>query len=212
MSAFTDQEELEKFKAWWKEYGNAVIFGAVLGIALLAGNRYWSSYTEQRLREASDMYEQMLDQVAEKKPDAARGTGSKLIADYASTPYAGMAALLLARVAFEGSNAAEARQQLRWAMENGSDPATVHAARLRLARLTAAAGETESALKLLDVKDRSGFAGAYEELRGDLLVALNRPDEARAAYRAALAEVKPDSDYQRVLKMKLDNLEPEQNP
>jgi predicted negative regulator of RcsB-dependent stress response len=212
VSAYTEQEELEKFKAWWKEYGNAVVFGALLGIALLAGNRFWNNYTEQRLYEASELYEQMLEDVSQKRQDSARETGSKLATDYSSTPYGGMAALLLARLEFDAGNQTDARKRLHWAMENGRDSATVHTARLRLAQLMAAAGEAESALALLDIKDRSGFAAAYEELRGDLLVAINQLDEARIAYRAALAEIAADSAYQQILKMKLDNLVVEKNP
>jgi predicted negative regulator of RcsB-dependent stress response len=123
-----------------------------------------------------------------------------------------MAALLLARLEFDAGNQTDARKRLHWAMENGRDSATVHTARLRLAQLMAAAGEAESALALLDIKDRSGFAAAYEELRGDLLVAINQLDEARIAYRAALAEIAADSAYQQILKMKLDNLVVEKNP
>ena len=35
MSAYADQEELEKLKSWWKEYGNSLIFGIALGAAIL---------------------------------------------------------------------------------------------------------------------------------------------------------------------------------
>lgn len=212
MSAYTEQEELEKFKAWWKEYGNAVIVGALLGIALLAGNRYWNNYTEQQLHEASGLFEQLLEEVGQKRQDSARETGSKIITDFSSTPYGGMAALLLARLEFDGGDSANARNRLRWAMENGRDPATVHTARLRLAQLMAAAGEIEPALGLLNIKDRSGFTAAYEELRGDLLLALNQSDEARTAYRAAFAEIATDSAYKQILKMKLDKLGVEKNP
>lgn len=207
MSTYTEQDELEKLKAWWKGYGNAAILGVALGIALLVGNRYWTEYKEQKLHSASFLYETMLDNLEQNRKPAARDAGNLLVTDYSSTPYAGMAALVLAKLGFDSGDVVAARTHLRWAVKNGRDPATVHAARLRLARVVTDVGETEAALSLLNIKDRSGFAAEYEELRGDLLVRLDRLDDAREAYRAALTGLPPGSPYSQVLGMKLDDLE-----
>ncbi len=208
MSTYTEQEELEKLKSWWKTYGNALILGVIVGIALLVGNKYWTQYKEQRLAEASTLYAQMLQDVAQGQADKARSPGEKLVNEYASTPYGGLAALLLARLSFESGDSAVAQKHLRWAMVNGAHAATTHSARLRLSRLLAEAGQGKEALALLDVKDRSGYENEYEELKGDLLLAQNRIEEARAAYTAALARLPKDSPYGRVLAMKLENLGP----
>lgn len=207
MSTYTEQDELEKLKAWWKGYGNAAIFGVALGVALLAGNRYWTEYKEDKLQSASSLYETMMDNLEQNRKPAVLDAAKLLVADYAATPYAGMAALVLAKLGFDSGDVGAARTQLRWAMENGRDPATVHTARLRLARVLADAGETEAALSLLEIKNTSGFTAGYEELRGDLLLRLDRLDEARAAYRAALADLPPGAPYSEVLGMKLDDLE-----
>lgn len=212
MSTYTEQDELENLKAWWKNYGNAAILGVALGVALLVGNRYWTEYKEQKLHSASSLYETMLDNLKHNQKPAALEAGKTLVADYSSTPYAGMAAMALAKLGFDAGDIAAVRTQLRWAMENGRDPATVHAARLRLARVLADASETEAALSLLDIKDRSGFAAGYEELRGDLLVRLDRFDDAREAYRAALRDLPTGSPFSQVLSMKLDDLGTEAKP
>jgi len=208
LTAYDEQEELEKLKAWWKNYGNALIFGVLLGAAALFGYRYWTQYQEQRLQDASALYNQLILEMPNKKTDAARKTGESLVNGYSATPYAGMAGLLLARLDIEAGDAKTARAHLQWVIDHAKDTATISAARLRLARLLIGSGEKDAALALLDVKDQAGFEGEYEELRGDIYAAQGKRDEARAAYGEALKHLPADSTYIPILKMKLDDLGP----
>lgn len=209
MAGYADQEELEKLKAWWKNYGTALFSGVVLGVVLLFGNKYWRQYTEQRLEAASTLYAQMQEQYRADDTRAARASGARLVEEYDATPYAAMASLLLAKVTADAGDTAAAKTHLRWVLENASDAATAHAARLRLARILAAEGEVEAAMTLAQTKETDGFASDYLELKGDLLLQQGRAAEARAAYREALKQLRPDSEYRPVLIMKLDNLGPE---
>ena len=212
MSAYADQEELDKLKDWWKNYGPALIAGVLLGAAILVGVRYWTQHKEQSHQAASVIYEQMLQSYRANKRDLVRYSGESLINDYASTPYAGMAALILARIDFDAGDMAAARKRLQWAVENADDVATAHAARLRLARLYLSGGEKDAALALLDVKDQAGFTTEYEELKGDIYAAQGKNQEARVAYGEALKRLPAGSPYAPVLNMKLDDLGPEQKP
>jgi predicted negative regulator of RcsB-dependent stress response len=209
LSGYDEQEDIERLKSWWKNYGNTVIFGIVLGASALIGVRYWHQHTEQRLQSASVLYNQML-QNFNTKPESARTSGEELIKDYASTPYAGMAGLMLARMDFDAGDVATARKHLQWVLTNAGDAATEHAARLRLARLYLDGGDKDAALALLNVKDEGGFESEYEELRGDIYLAKGQRDQARAAYREALKHLAEGSPYARILNMKLDDLGPEQ--
>ncbi|HLE94305.1 MAG TPA: tetratricopeptide repeat protein [Sulfuricaulis sp.] len=212
MSAYADQEELEKLKSWWKEYGNSLIFGIALGAAILVGVRYWNQYTEQRLDQASVLYEQLLQEFNLKSKDAARKSGSKLVTEYASTPYAGLAGLILARLDFEAGDKSAARRQLQWVVDHAEDEAVAHAARLRLARLYFGDGEKDAALALLNVNGEGGFKSEYEELRGDIYLAQGEKNRARAAYREALGSLPPGSPYAQILNTKLDDLGPDKAP
>ena len=205
MSAYAEQEELERLKSWWKTYGGSLIAGIALGLAILFGYRYWVDYRLTQREAASVLYDQMLDELRARKPEAS-ASGTKLIDEYASTPYAGMAALLLARHAYETGDKTGARQRLEWAIANVSDPATRHAARLRLARLLIEMGQLPEAAALAEVKEIAGFESEYHELRGDLAVAQDKPEQAREAYSAALKQVPSGSPYRAVLSMKLDDL------
>lgn len=206
MATYTDQEELEKLKEWWKNYGGALVVGVVLGLALLFGNKYWTQYQEEQRMEASSLYAEMLQQVQDSRTDAARATGAKLVEDYARTPYGGMAALMLARLSFEANDAAAAREHLEWAIANATDTAVAHAARLRLGRLHIADKQYDAALALVQL-DAPGFEAEYLELQGDAYAGLERTDDARAAYAEALKQLPPQAGAaRRFLGMKLDDL------
>ncbi len=206
---YTDQEQVEKLKQWWKTYGNALLLGIVLGLAILFGNKYWTDYKQQRAASASALYDQLLESYRKKALEDVRKTASKIIDEYAATPYAGLAAMILARVDFDAKQSEDVRRQLRWAVDNASDAGARHVARLRLARVMAADGETDAALALIAIKDIAGFESDYEELRGDLLAAKGDKQAAREAYARAIKHLGAASSYLPVLNMKLDDLGPE---
>lgn len=205
MSAYTEQEELEKLKAFWKEYGTSIIVGLVVGAALLFGYRYWTQKQETERHAASAIYEQLLQQLRTDKTQA-HASGEKLIGEYAATPYAGMAALLLARQAHEAGDKPLARRHLEWVVGNAKGDAARHAGRLRLARILLDAGDANAATVLADVKDIAGFETEYYELRGDLALARGDKDSARTAYGEAIKSLPQNSFYKSALVMKLDDL------
>lgn len=207
MADYSDQEQAEKLAAWWKQYGTSVIAGVAIGLALLFGYRYWMQQQESRRVEASALYEQLLS-ARKSKSEEASAAARKLMDGYAETPYAGLAALHLARTQHEAGDRAAARATLEWVLANARD-ATAHTARLRLARLRLEAGELDAVQALIDTRRMDGFEAEYYELRGDVQRAHNRPAEAREAYREAIRHTPPDSGYLRILTMKLDDLGPE---
>lgn len=203
--AYSDQEEVDKLKEWWKTYGGALVLGIVLGLALLFGNKYWQEYREAQRLAASELYARMLDEVRADETDAARASGETLVEEYDDTPYAGLAALLLARLAVEAEDTATARERLEWAIANASDPPVQHAARLRLGRLHVAAGEYQAALALVQTQ-APGFEAEYLELKGDAHVALAQLEAAREAYEQALEHLAPQEPAYGLIRMKLDDL------
>jgi predicted negative regulator of RcsB-dependent stress response len=205
----SDDQELEQLKTWWKTYGNALLLGIALGLSILGGNKYWSQHKQERAEAASAIYDGLVDNYREKAFDKLREASESLKGDYAATPYAGLAAMILARVSLEEGEIDDARRELQWTLDNATDDGTKHAARLRLARIVADANEVDAALSLLDVSDIAGFELDYHELRGDLTVLKGDKQAAREAYRMALKELDESSPYKSTLSMKLDALGPE---
>ncbi|MHB8347312.1 MAG: YfgM family protein [Acidiferrobacterales bacterium] len=209
MEAYDSDDQLERLKAWWNKYGNAILAGVVFGLMAIVGTRYWLRHRSLSADAASSLYDVMLGELAQKNVTAAAEDGKLLVSRYGSTPYAGDAALILARISVDSGNIKDGRRHLQWAMSHATGSGVRNAARLRLARILMQDGDLTGALKLADSKDRDGFASDYDELRGDILVAQGKRSEARQAYGAALSELKPGSPYARVLLMKMDDLGPE---
>ncbi len=202
---FSEEEQVERLKAWWKQNGTSVIYGAVIGLAIVVGVNYWRDYRTGRAENASALYEKMMIDYAEKQVADAEAAGANLMKSFESTPYAGKAALFLARISVEKNDLTSAKAQLRWAMEHSPEPATVHAARLRLARLLLQENQLDEVENLVQVNDMGGFDSEYQELRGDLAMLRGNAAGARDAYRAALDKLPKGSTYNELLAMKLDN-------
>lgn len=209
MEDYNPDDQLANLKAWWKQYGNALIVGILIGLVLLVGGNYWKQYKIKRAEAASQLYENLLADWQQGKSDAVSTAATKLMQDYAATPYAGKSALLMARQRYDAKDISGTRTHLEWAMQNASETQVQHSARLRLARLMLDEGDTAAALTLANIQDTDGFVSEYAELRGDVLLAQGDRDGARRAYQTAIEKMTPSSSYLQVLTMKRDNLGPE---
>lgn len=212
METYTPDDQLTNLKSWWKQYGTALIAGVAIGGLLLGGGNYWKQDKTKRAEAASLLYESLLADLQQGKPDTLTATATKLMQDYEATPYAGKAALLLARARFDAKDMPGTRQHLEWAMQNATEVSVQHGARLRLGRLLLDQGDAEAALALVKIKETDGFVSEYEELKGDALLAKGDRQAARRAYQAALAALARGSSYAQALGMKRDNLGAEPAP
>ena len=160
----TEEEQVEALKRWWNENGRSIIAAVVVAVSLSFAYQTWRGSNERQNENASDLYQNLLQSVSgasENSALAAQGAalGEQLKADYDDTVYAQFAALYLARLAVENDDLAGAESQLRWVLgkaDKGSD--TEQLAQLRLARVLAAAGDTDQALAILE----SGAQRSYQ--------------------------------------------------
>lgn len=212
MEDYNPDDQLANLKNWWKQYGQALIAGVIIGVLLLAGGNYWRQHKIKRAETASLLYENLMADLQQGKADGVTAAATKLMQDYDATPYAGKAALLLARQRFDAKDIPATREHLEWAMKNATEPAVQHAARLRLGRLLFDQGDNAAALALANFKDTDGFVSEYEELKGDILLAQGDRAGARRAYQLALDRLVRGSAYGQVLAMKRDNLGPDSAP
>lgn len=183
-----EQEQLDELKTWWKIYGNlvtAVIVAAAVGVL---GWQGWNWWQRNQAVTASTLYAGLEQAAAQQDVKRAREFAGELIDKYAGTAYAGMGALLSAKVQADGGDLKTAKAQLTWAAENGNDPALRDLARLRLAAVLLDEKAYDEALKQLAAEPAAPFAARYAELRGDVLAEQGKRAEARAAYEAALAK------------------------
>ncbi|RLA45758.1 MAG: hypothetical protein DRQ97_09095 [Gammaproteobacteria bacterium] len=212
----TEEEQVEALRRWWDENGKSTIAAIVIAVSVGVGWQTWKANDRQQQENASDIYQAMLqamdtgDASAEQEL-AGIDLAEQLKADYNGSTYAQFAALHLARLAVNNNELAEAKAQLSWVLgeaDRGSDIAQV--AQMRLARVVASLGDTDQALAILEEAGEGSYQASYALARGDILLALGRDDEARAAYSAArmLATSGQGQVNMPVLEQKLQSLSP----
>jgi len=100
-----------------------------------------------------------------------------------------------------------ARAQYEYALEHAKDDGLVQLARLRLASLLLDEKDYTGAMKLLDQTHDPAFAGLFANLKGDVLAAQGKKQEALAAYKQAIERLGDKSALRGIVEMKMDGLE-----
>ena len=203
----SEQEQIDAIKAWWKENGRVITVGLVLGLGGVFGWSYWQSSATAKAERASVVYEAMVNWAMARNYAQSNELADTLMRDFSTSSYGALAGLVRANNAFADNHPDEARGFLQWVIENARREELKNIARLRGARLAADSQEYDTALSMLDAAtDPAHFLGAYEELRGDIMVAQNDPERAINHYLNALQTQGGSDSQQARIQMKLNNL------
>ncbi|GAB4117649.1 MAG: tetratricopeptide repeat protein [Sideroxydans sp.] len=201
-----EQEQVDAFKAWWKENGNWVIGLVLAGALAFAGNQFWRNHQASQAAEAAKLYGEVLQQAESRDAQRIGDAAAALASRYDGSAYAPRAQLLAAQASLQARDLARAKGQLQWVIEHADEAALQHAARLKLASILLDERQYDAALQQLDGKHPASFEGLYADLKGDVLLAMGRKAEARAAYQLALDKTGAQSAYRNLLQLKLDGL------
>lgn len=200
-----EQDQIDALKAWWTRHGTNVLLVLGLAIAGVVGYQGWERYQASHTAAASSQF--ML--LGDTSPDDVEGVqrlAGEIIEKYPSTPYAARAALLAAKVNYNAKDVESAKSQSEWAYKNAREPAVKTLAQLQLAAIHFDLKDYDAALALLAAKHEPSFDGLFADLKGDVLVAQDKRDEAKLAYNEALNSFGPGSHYARYTEHKLEAL------
>jgi len=202
---FEEQERLAELKAWWEDnrpYVFAAIVAAALGFGAWKGWQFWQLRQDE---EAATLYLPVDE--ARRTGDAKKigAAAQAVISQQPGSFHASQAALVAAKAAFDAGNLDEARRHLEWTLAKGSD---VHrgVARLRLAAVMLEQKKYDEALRTLDASQDPGFVPLVADMRGDVMLAQGRLDEARAAYRLAIEKSDARNPVKGIAQTKLNAL------
>jgi predicted negative regulator of RcsB-dependent stress response len=201
-----EQEQVDAFKHWWKDNGKGVILALALVLGGFAAMQGWQAYKAKQTSGAATLFAEVAKQVDSKDPKRINDAAGAVMEKYGSSAYASRAALVAAQASIEAKDAAHAKTQLRWVIDHASEPGLKEVARLRLASVLLDEKDYASALALLEGTHPDDYAGLYADLRGDVLNAQGKKEEARTAYQLALDKTDSKSSYHNLLQMKLDAL------
>lgn len=177
-------------KSLWQQHGKWVITLFAIFLLAYGGMQFYGHYQSKRALKASVVYDKLLS--LSQKPDKTEAIqeATTIIDQYARTPYAPMAALLLAKFAFEDNNIDATKTHLNFAIKADSPVQPI--ARVRLARVLADQKKPEEALAILTQKKiPEGFVPMFEETKGDIYLMQNDKEKAQKAYQAAIEAAPP---------------------
>lgn len=200
-----EQEQLAELKAWWAKYGNFILTVVTLVLLAFAAFNGWQWYQRNEAAHAAGVYAELERAIGGRDAERTKTLVATLTDKYGSTSYATMGALQAARHLAEAGDVAKAREYLQWVIDRSSLPELQLIARVRLAGLLLDQKQYDDALKLLAV-DAPLHATAIADRRGDIYVAQNKFEEARAAYSEALAKADARHPLRQLIQLKLDAL------
>jgi predicted negative regulator of RcsB-dependent stress response len=201
----TEEEQVEKLKAWLKENGLSIVFGIVIGVGGIAGYKYWVQVQETTAAEASGHFTQMIDALSAGNSEDLQAQADILLAEHASTDYALMAHLALARQHVANAEFEQAETALQQVVGSAGQRPLAYIARTRLAAVQLQTGQYDQAMSTLAVQFPDEFAALANELRGDIFALQGKNGEAVEAYRKAQVSVPAPADVE-FLQRKLNDL------
>lgn len=181
----TDEEQLDRLKAWWEQNGLMLLGGVVVAVAGVVGWNWYRDYRSDTVAQSSDLYEDYL---------AAEGVEREtveatLAGEYPDSAYHVLVLLRTAERSMDGADAEAAEAELSEALEAADSDKLADLVRLRLARVQLELDRGDAALATLSEVRSIGLRSQVQELKGDIHMMRGERPEAHEAYVAALAEM-----------------------
>lgn len=201
---YDEYEQGERVQQWLRQNGLSIVVGIAIGLVGIFGWGKWNDHKAAHQTDAANLYQQVQVAVAAGKTDSADALTEQLTKDYTDTPYAMFAMSDRAERQVKAKQLDKALETLHWAESHVGDDNLKALVQMRIARVLLGQGKGADALAALDRMPPKSYDGVAQELRGDVLVKLGRPDDARKAYeaaKAAMGESAPQS-----VQMKIDDL------
>ena len=202
---FEEQERLAELKAWWEDnrlYVAGAVIAAIVAYAGWQASRWWGV---RQAEDAALLYKPVAEAAKGKDAKKIAEAAGPLIGKHPGSFYASESALIAAKAAFDAGNLDEARKQLEWALDKGVEEHR-GVARTRLASVLLEQKKYEEALKVLDGNKEPAFEAPVADLRGDVMLAQGRIDEARASYKLAIEKAEGRSPVRSIAETKLNAL------
>lgn len=199
----SEEQQVEAIKKFWKDNGNSIIAGLVIGLGGFIGFNYYKDSQIEAMESASSQYQQNIE-VMDTNGEEFRNNSKTFINEHKESSYASFTALALAKDAASHSDYKEAEKQLSSAAELAPSEEVKAIAQLRLARVQIQQENIEAALATLAKPFPEKFAATVAETKGDAYLLSGDKQQARSAYQSAVDAGGLESSPQ--LQMKLDDL------
>lgn len=200
----TEEQQVDAIKQWWKDNGNTLMIGAVVGLAGLWGWRFYNDSVVEGQEKASQAYSDMLVQFESQGSDADLDNVQAFITENGDSNYAVLASLLLAKEAVVQKDFRLAKTQLVQ-LQGQNKYAPLNALiNLRLARVEVELGQLTDALSTLALITEAGFLAKAEQIKGTVYLQQGDVNNARIAFQSAIDASKGRIDP--ILQLQFDDI------
>jgi len=200
---FEEQERIAEIQHWWEDNAKFVYAAVAAFVLAIGGWKGWQYWSQVQNEDAAAMVAELpkLHGDAKKTGDIAQA----IIDKHPRSFFASEAALVSAQASFDAGDLATAQARLEWVLKSGREEHR-GIARLRLAAVLLDQKKYAEALELLDGNKDEAWAALVADLKGDILFAQGRNDEARAAYKLAVEKSDARSPMRSLTELKLGAL------
>lgn len=199
-----EQEQLASLKSWWVHYGNLVTWALIILLGAYAAWAGWTAYQRNQAAQAGQLYEEFQKAVTAHDKEKVQRAATDMQSKFPRTAYAQMTALAAAKSAFDSGDLKNAKTQLQWIIDKGTNDEYKAIAKVRMAGILLDEKAYDEGLKLLSGTFPAQFVGLVDDRKGDILVAQNKLDEARIAYQTALEKTSEKNPGRQLIQIKLD--------
>ena len=201
-----EQEQVDALKNWWKENGKYVVGVVVIAMLGFSGMQFWKNHQSQQAGEAAKLFAEVMKQTQSNDPKRVNDAVAALVDKFGNSAYAPRAQFVAIQANLQAKDIARAKTQLQWVIDHAAETGLQDTARLKLASLLLDEKKYDEAMVQINVTHPEAFTGLYADLKGDVLSAQGKTEEARAAYKEALAKIEAKSMYRSLVQLKLDGL------
>jgi len=209
-----EQEQLDQLKHFWNQYGNIITWILIVVLGSVAAWNGYQMWQRNQSAQAAAMFDEVEKVVRGGDAQKAERAFTDMRERFAKAAYTQQAGLLVAKMAYESGKADMAKGTLTWLADNATDPGYASLARLRLAALLIESKAYDDALKTLGSGIAEEFVALAADRKGDIYALQDKKAEAKTEYLKAYQGFEAQSDYRRVVGIKLGALgvNPEAGP
>jgi predicted negative regulator of RcsB-dependent stress response len=201
-----EQEQLAELKHFWNEWGNLITWVLIVVFGAIAAYNGWNYWQRTQSAQASALFDEIDRAAAAGETARVERAFADIKDKFPRTAFAQQAGLLTAKLMQGNGKLDDAKAALTWVAEHASDEGYQALARLRLATLMTEGKQYDEALKQLAGEFPPEFAALADDRRGDVYNLQNKKAEAKAEYLKAWKGMSEDSEYRRLVEVKLTAL------
>jgi predicted negative regulator of RcsB-dependent stress response len=201
-----EQEQLDQFKHFWKQYGNLITWVLIVVLGAFAAWNAYQYWQRSQATQAAAMFDEVERSIATGDVAKVERALSDMNAKFGSSSYAQQAGLLAAKTFYEKGNLDASKKALATVAEKASDVGYQAIAKLRLSSALIESKNYDDALKQVSGTFPKEFQPMAADRRGDVLALQDKPAEAKAEYVKAYKGFEEKSGYRRLVEVKLNAL------